>query len=81
MRGRLDKFNITRIDTTMGVFRLSGLWDSLKAEVFSVTSIEIMGTDGWVKLDKTNDTVIILVAELVPILQLHLSNKVNENDL
>ncbi|BDF94844.1 hypothetical protein KAN5_16820 [Pseudoalteromonas sp. KAN5] len=75
--GRLDTFNITRIDTKFGIFRICGLWDRLNIDVFNITSIDIMSTDGWLGLDKTNDTVINLMAELVPILQLHLLNKIN----
>ncbi|CAM4119429.1 hypothetical protein [Pseudoalteromonas ostreae] len=68
----LESFNITRIDTEFGIFRISGLWDTLNMNALTIISIEIMGTDGWVLLNQTYDAVTKLIIDLIPTLQLHL---------
>jgi hypothetical protein len=67
----VQAFNISRINTRFGIFRVSGLWrkDNLEVVNIEITSIEIMGTDGWVLLDQSSDKVINLVADLIPIVQ------------
>ncbi|WP_259399827.1 hypothetical protein [Pseudoalteromonas sp. SG44-8] len=71
----LESFNITRIDTEFGIFRISGLWDTLNVNALTIISIEIMGTDGWVLLNQTYDAVTKLIIDLIPILQLYLFSK------
>jgi hypothetical protein len=51
-------FTITRLDTHLGIIRLSGEWswnNTVSATqtdaTLSVSSLDIMGTDGWVALD------------------------------
>ncbi|WP_257325566.1 MULTISPECIES: hypothetical protein [Pseudoalteromonas] len=73
--GILESFNITRIDTEFGIFRISGLWDTLNVNALTIISIEIMGTDGWVLLNQTYDAVTKLIIDLIPILQLYLFSK------
>ncbi|WP_232769144.1 hypothetical protein [Colwellia sp. Bg11-28] len=40
-----------------------------------ITSIELMGTDGWVLLNHASDNVISLITELTPTLTTHLLAK------
>jgi hypothetical protein len=70
----MNNFNISRINTGLGVFRLSGLWCNGNTEAIKIEigSIEIMGTDGWVPLNKSSDNVINIIKELKPTLLDHL---------
>ena len=73
----MDNFNINRISTNVGIFRVSGSWrhEDLSASLINIDSIEIMGTDGWVLLKQSNDKVLKLVKELTPIFIIHLQGK------
>jgi len=73
----VNNFNISRINTSLGIFRVSGLWyyESLESFKIDIDSIEIMGTDGWVMLNQSSDDVINLIKELTPILLAHLKVK------
>ncbi|WP_064791675.1 hypothetical protein [Shewanella woodyi] len=51
-------FTITRLDTPLGTIRVEGEWswsNTVSATqtdaILSVSSLDIMGTDGWVALD------------------------------
>ena len=68
----MKRFDISRINTELGIYRFSGGWCDNK---FEVDSIEVMGTDGWVSLDITNQKVIKIVKELEPVLLDHLVAK------
>ncbi len=67
-------FNISRINSDFGVFRVSGDWCLTKPEVetINIKSIEVMGTDGWVLLNKTCDSNSQLINNLLPLLLSHL---------
>ena len=67
-------FNISRINTDFGIFRASGDWCSKKpiVENISIKSVEVMGTDGWVLLNKTSDSNSQLINNLLPLLLSHL---------
>jgi hypothetical protein len=74
----VQSFNISRIGTEFGIFRISGLWrfgSSLNTPKVEVTIIEIMGTDGWVLLNQSSDKVINLIKDLIPIIHAHLEAK------
>jgi hypothetical protein len=73
----VNNFNISRINTPLGIFRVSGLWsyENIPALHINIDSIEVMGTDGWVLLNQSSDHVIELVKELTPILIIHLQKK------
>jgi len=70
----VTKFNISRINTDFGIFRISGFWskESLDSFKVDICAIEIMGTDGWVLLNKSSNKVANLIADLIPTLQVHL---------
>jgi len=70
----VKKFNISRINTPLGIFRVRGLWckDNLTLDI---DSIELMGTDGWVLLNQSSANVIQLINELTPTLFAHLLAK------
>ncbi len=67
-------FNISRINTDFGIFRVSGYWcfKNPDLENIKVKSIEIMGTDGWVLLNITSETNVQLINNLMPLLLAHL---------
>jgi len=67
-------FNISRINTDFGIFRVSGDWCVVKPEVetISIKSIEVMGTDGWVLLNKACDSNSQLISNILPTLLSHL---------
>jgi hypothetical protein len=73
-RGFVNSFNVSRINTSLGIFRVSGFWcnENLEALKMNIDSIEIMGTDGWALLNQSNDNIIKLIKELTPILLAHL---------
>lgn len=70
----MNNFTISRINTSLGIFRIAGFWcnENENACKIDITSIEIMGTDGWVLLNHASDDVISLIAELTPTLSVHL---------
>ncbi|KGJ89428.1 hypothetical protein [Thalassotalea sp. ND16A] len=75
----MDNFNISRINTDLGTFRISGFCSNVNLETskIDISSIEIMGTDDWVLLNQTSDNVINLIKELTPTLLAHLQVKRN----
>ncbi|WP_157534163.1 hypothetical protein [Moritella sp. JT01] len=70
----MNEFSISRINTDFGIFRISGLWskESLESLRIDIHSIEVMGTDGWVLLNQSNEKVINLITDLMPTLKTHL---------
>lgn len=73
-RGLMQFFNISRINTDFGIFRVSGDWCFKRPEVenINVKSIEIMGTDGWDLLDICSESNSQLINNLLPLLLTHL---------
>jgi len=66
-----EKFSISRLHTSQGVFRLEGMLSAL-GEV-SITKIEILGTDGWLLLTLSDRKVMSLCDKLHSEIVLHLS--------
>jgi len=66
----VNNFTISRINTSLGIFRVSGCWchENPEAGKVEVSSIEMMGTDGWVLLNLASDKVMNIIAELTPTL-------------
>lgn len=73
-RSVVTKFNISRINTDFGIFRILGVWskESLDSFTVDISSIEIMSTDGWFLLNKSSHKIANLIADLIPTLQVHL---------
>lgn len=73
----MNNFNISRINTKLGIFRVAGYWchENQAACKVAVSSIEMMGTDGWVLLNHASDNVVKMIAELTPTLTTHLLAK------
>ena len=67
-------FNISRLKTDFGIFRVAGDWCSEKpgVENINIESIEVMGTDGWVMLDKSSKSNARLINSLLPLFLSHL---------
>lgn len=70
----MNNFNISRINTDLGIYRISGLWcdERLEASKIYIESIEVMGTDGWALLNLSHDDIINLSKELTPRIIAHL---------
>ncbi|RYV00925.1 hypothetical protein SOPP22_19230 [Shewanella sp. OPT22] len=64
----MEEFHISRIHTPLGIFRVSG-YLSLTSNKVEATSLEVMGTDGWVQLAIERSQT--LISELTPILLSH----------
>lgn len=67
---KIQFFNIGRLNTDFGIFRVSGDWCSEKPKVenIKIKSIEVMGTDGWVSLNKTSESNSQLINSLLSLL-------------
>jgi len=64
------KFEISRIHTPLGIFRVSG--EVSDQNTLAISQLEIMGTDGWLFLDIQSKKVVNLIKQLEPHLQAHL---------
>jgi len=78
----MNNFNISRLNTALGIFRISGVSDSeslasSKIEItkVEVTKFEIMGTDGWVLLNRSSENINGIINELMPSIKTHLQAK------
>ena len=62
----MKSFTVSRLNTAQGTFKIVGLFEPKNKLTLTIkiTSIEMMGTDGWVLLDQTNITVINLINRL-----------------
>tara|TARA_Y100000588_G_C14143436_1_gene877213 strand:+ start:268 stop:477 length:210 start_codon:yes stop_codon:yes gene_type:complete len=63
-------FEISRIHTPLGIFRVSG--ETFDQHTLVISQLEIMGTDGWLFLDIRSAQVANLIKQLRPHLQAHL---------
>jgi hypothetical protein len=63
-------FEISRIHTPLGIFRVSG--DVSDQKALAISQLEIMGTDGWLFLDIQSAKIANLIKQLEPHLQAHL---------
>lgn len=70
----MKPFAISRLNTKQGTFRITGLFELKTPQniAIEITSIDIMGTDGWVLLDQKNMTVINLMTSLHSLITNHL---------
>ncbi|TMO58004.1 hypothetical protein [Pseudoalteromonas phenolica] len=65
-----QSFEISRIHTPLGIFRVSG--DVSDQNSLAISQLEIMGTDGWLFLDIQSKKVVNLSKQLEPHLLAHL---------
>jgi hypothetical protein len=75
----MKAFRLSRVNTSFGIFRVSGFWHKNHLEMLNIDTIELMGTDGWVLLAQSSDNVIALIVDLTPILQASLIAREDEN--
>ena len=67
----MEAFHVSRIHTPQGIFKVSG-YHSQSLQAIKITSLEIMGTDGWIMLAiEASQT---LIEKLVPDLLSHLND-------
>lgn len=76
----MKMFTISRIVTSQGTFRVAGEYStagSNNTDVNSViiTSLEIMSTDGWQRLDISADSVVAIIAKIMQQIIQHLDSK------
>ena len=71
-------FEISRIHTHRGIFKINGEWQAAQADeaavLESITQLAVLNTDGWEHLQLQDENVKALLAELTPILLFHLSH-------
>jgi len=65
-----QSFEISRIHTPLGIFRVSG--EVSDQNTMAISQLEIMGTDGWLFLDIQSAKVANLIKQLEPHLLTHL---------
>ncbi|WP_138632672.1 hypothetical protein [Pseudoalteromonas phenolica] len=63
-------FEISRIHTPLGIFRVSG--GVSEQNDLTISQLKIMGTDGWLFLDIQSTKVTNLIKQLEPHLLAHL---------
>jgi len=70
-------FTINRITTNSGIFKVQGLWCSKyeNRDSVDITSLQVMGTDGWVCLNHESKECAQCINKLLPELWLHLKNE------
>jgi hypothetical protein len=71
----MSSFNITRLHTEQGIFRLKGMQDDDQPLKITVLEIEMLGTDGWIMLDINNSKVLNFIDCLHDDIAQHLSPK------
>ena len=64
-----QSFEISRIHTPLGIFRVSG--EVSDQNTMAISQLEIMGTDGWLFLDIQSAKVANLIKQLEPRLLAH----------
>ncbi|MBE8168868.1 hypothetical protein D5R81_15060 [Parashewanella spongiae] len=69
----MNPFVISRINTSAGIFRISGriVRNETTADVIVINELEIMGTDGWFELNIEKSQEII--DQILPEIKAHLS--------
>ncbi|MCL1049723.1 hypothetical protein L2755_08830 [Shewanella abyssi] len=77
----MEVFNISRITTAEGIFKISGEASISKPSTtddqsISITALEIMSTDGWQALDVSADSVQALIVKLNSPILCHLKVEV-----
>jgi hypothetical protein len=67
-------FTINRITTNFGIFKVKGVWCSKYKTIGSedITSLQVMGTDGWVRISHQYEENAQCIETLLPALLLHL---------
>ncbi|QIZ75625.1 hypothetical protein [Ferrimonas lipolytica] len=69
----MTPFEISRIETASGVYRISGSYDlSGRALQFDFTAAAVMATDGWEELNVKSKGGLARLQKLIPELLLHL---------
>ena len=65
-----QSFEISRIHTPLGIFRVSG--EVYDQNTLAISQLEIMGTDGWLFLNIQSKKFVNLIKQLEPHLLAHL---------
>ncbi|ACJ31299.1 hypothetical protein swp_4663 [Shewanella piezotolerans WP3] len=73
----MQVFNISRLTTEKGIFRIAGqlavkMPNETAQPPIIITSLEIMSTDGWLALDISADSLQPLLNELISLVVEHL---------
>ncbi len=71
----LQAFNISRLHTDCGIFKLSGtVHRSARPQQIAYQQAFFMGTDGWCALDLSNPHAVALLAKIQPQVLQHLQS-------
>ena len=68
----MTDFTISRLESQRGIFRLNGVITNKLNEEFTLSRIEILGTDGWVELNMQDDNVVSLMTQISADISKHL---------
>ena len=78
----MTPFSISRIHTSIGIFRLSGSWADTASMAqkdipsdLAITSLEFLGTDGWVFLNLTSETSQKITSNITSVVLAHLGSQ------
>jgi len=75
----MQRFSISRVHTTKGIFRASGEWANTghdkNENMLIILTLDVMSTDGWVELDIQQHKTQALIAGLRVELIQHLQEK------
>ncbi|MGY3572596.1 hypothetical protein [Vibrio paucivorans] len=70
------KFNISRINTPIGIFRLSGdISESEQPPTLTYNDAEFMGTDGWVLINTASEHGSSILTQIEPYVLEHLADQ------
>ena len=60
----MPDFTISRLETENGTFRLNGEVGNGGHGNFTLSCVEMLGTDGWVELNMQDDNVVSLITQI-----------------
>jgi hypothetical protein len=72
----MKEFEITRIDTKFGAFKVAGQWGDKndEANMLKISFLAIMSTDGWSELGLLSDSTLELINQIQSQLIEHLTS-------
>lgn len=74
----MKPFHITRIHLNQGIFKITGEWlgihdsSAISLQSLTLSKLEMMGSDGWLALDLSQEIVCKLMGEIKPQVLTHL---------
>lgn|GEM_PF-3914421 len=76
----MQNFELSRLDTQAGIFRLCGSCDKLAApQKLHISKLEIMACDGWEELNLAGSKTVALIAQIEKTIQAQLVIKYGQS--